>query len=198
MKHQLEGEGTVYLVFYDRDFYDMESLKHRLLERFQSLNSESSEGHIHPNAFTLHCMMAHESIMNQRAFLDWPQHRLIRLFEELRTHIEQLSQRKRLRDFTLELEIIAQELDSGTYSLDRTLQNIEVLSSACHRLEAASCGHGGPVRSSQSIERLRNLAKLEISRLSYLKSRRETAMNLVSIPQLFLTSLSAFSFACRR
>lgn len=134
----------------------------------------------------LHRMMAHESIMNQRTFLNYPQFQLIRLLEELRKHIQQLSQRNKLRSLSLELDRTAQALDSQTYALDRTVQNIEVLSSACHRLEAASRAsirHGAPMRSSQSIEHLRSLVTLENSRLSYLKSRKETAMNLVSIPR---------------
>lgn len=201
MDHQLEHEDTTYLAFYDRKFYDVESIKQRLWGLCHNSSSEKSDAYSHPDAFMLHCMIGHESILNQRKSLDWPQRKLIRLFEELRTHIEHLSQREKLRDLILELDTIAQELDSHTYSLDRMLQNIEVLSSACHRLEAASyasTGVDGPIRSSQRIQRLRSLVKLEISKLSYLKSRRETGMNLVSIPQLFLTLDSAFPFANTR
>ena len=140
MKHQPEGEGTIYLAFYHREFNNMESIKQRLLEWCQSSNSEGSDEHSHPDAFMLHCTMVHESILNQVTVLNFPQSQLLRLFEELRKHIQQLSQRNQLRFFSLELDTIAQKLDSQSYALDRTLQNIEVLSSACHRLEAARIG----------------------------------------------------------
>ena len=183
MRYELAGSGTTYLIFHSRKSKNIRLIKKKLVELWEIPAKNESMELDYPDVFKLHCMIFHELIQSQRDFLLDCQDRVNYVLDEIDKHIGDVSRREKLKEFTIELNEIAQDLDVHTYSLDQTLKNMQTLSKPHHLLETASCSSSRGSSSfslTESIERLRMLQDLDESNLSYLKSRRETAMNLVS------------------
>lgn len=137
----------------------------------------------YPDVFMLHCMILHELILSQRIRLYRCQNQLYAVLDEINKHIGETSRREKLKEFTIRLNGIAQILDLQNFNLDQTLGNMKLLSKSHHLLETASCSSsrsGSPYPVAERVERLRIMLEIDETLLSYLKSRRETAMNLVS------------------
>ena len=136
----------------------------------------------HPQVLMLHCMIFHELIQSQMNTSVKYQDLLYDVLDDINKHIGETSPREKLKEFTVKLDIIAQELDSSTFRLDQSQKNMKMLSKSHDLLEAfsrSSSGSSSPFSLIESIERLQSLLDQEKSYLSYLNIRRETAMNLV-------------------
>ena len=184
MRYELAGSGTTYLIFHSGGSRNIKGIKRKLSRLWEIPAETESVGLGYPDVFMLHCMIFHELIQSQRDFLLGVQNRVNAVLDEIDQHIGETSRREKLKEFTIELNEIAQDLDVHTYSLDQTLKNMKTLSKTHHLLEKASGASnqgGSPFSLTESIERLRMLLELDESNLSYLKSRRETAMSLVSL-----------------
>lgn len=183
MRYQVLESVTTYLVFYSRKSSNIEPIKRRLSRLWHNPSRDRSRALSYSDTLMLHCMVAHELIQNQRSHLNRRQSRLNLVLNEIREHIGDISRREKLKEFTVALNEIAQDLDVHTYSLERILKNFQVLS-GCHRrlISTLRPSDGGKSQDllAESIERLRLLVELDGSKLSDLKSRRETGMNLVS------------------
>ena len=184
MDHELSTSCTTYLIFYSNRSSNIQAIKSRMLPLWQWPIWKESTRTAHSNAFLLHCLVIHELISNQRVHLNNHQSKLNLTLTRIREHVKESSSREKLKVFTIELNQLAQDFDVHSESLDRTLGNIDVLSHCKHQLEAAS-GLSGKIDSNllltESIEQLRTLTERELSKLSYLRSRMDTAMNLVSL-----------------
>lgn len=183
MRYEPAGSGTTYLIFHSSKSKNIRAIKRNLSQLWEIPARNALGGLGYPDLFMPHCMIFHELIQSQRDFLLGCQDRLNAVLDDIEEHIGGTSQREKLKEFTIELNQIAQDLDVHTYSLDQTLKNMKTLSKSHQLLETASSssGRGGsPFSLAESMERLRMLLELDESNLSYLKSRRETAMSLVS------------------
>ena len=183
MSYEPTGSGTTYLIFYNRLSENIRTIKQNSSRMWEIPARNQSVGLGYPDVFMLHCMIFYDQILRQKVLISGCQERLYAVLNEVNKHVRETSRREELKEFTIKLNGITQDLDLQAYSLDLTLNNMKMLSKSHHLLEKASCSSsrsGTPFPLAESIERLRILLEENELYLSYLKTRKETGMNLVS------------------
>ena len=183
MRYELAGSGTTYLIFHSPDSSIIGAIKQRLSSLWKDPAQNECVEPGYPDVFMLHCMILTEHMLSNRNFLTGCWNQLIFLLNKIDTYIEDTSRRENLKKFTIGLNKIAQYLDIHTFRLDETFSTMNTLSKSHDLLQTAACSSsrsGSAFSLVETINRLRMMLEQHRSYLSYVKSRRETAMNLVS------------------
>lgn len=182
MNYDVQKKETTYLVTCGENNPHNQTIKTRLEECFKlPVYYTGDETHVDP--FFLHSMIIHESLVGAKPIITSVRHRLYDQLDMVDAYAKEPSDRKALEKLTNELHGISQDADSLLASADMVEIVLKGILSAHQRFQMVQIDQKSRneiINANDSIRYL--LSSIQSQRrwiMSY-KSRKDTAMNLVS------------------
>lgn len=183
MQHDLGDSTTLYIVTTDRGHSRLTHIKRRMNACLGVKHAADVQ-----DPFMLHCLIVHEMLMDAKSViapLRGSLYDLLDLVDEYSMKPASKRGKKELENITIQLHVVSQEIDSSTAGAEMTAMIVRKMQ-ASHDRYCSGVPLGSIVNArNKTSDTLRYLLESSEAQKRWLlcyKSRKDTALNLVSRP----------------
>jgi hypothetical protein len=193
MTHDVVGGATSYIVVVDESHFGLLQIKQRIGTCFSAVGPADTQ-----DPFMLHCLVVHETFLDARSvvtLLRWKLYDQLDLVDKYTKKPARKRGKEDLEKMTIALHNISQDIDSMTASVEMTVMILRRMQASHDRycdshVQAGGVVSNANIKISDSLRYLLESAESQKRWLMSYKSRKDTAMNLVSLLLSGFTSIA--------
>jgi hypothetical protein len=193
MTHDVVGGATSYIVVVDENHSRLLHVQKRIATCLSAVGPADTQ-----DPFMLHCLIVHETFLDARSVvtpLRWKLYDQLDLVDDYTKKPVRKRGKEDLEKMTIALHNISQDIDSMTASVEMTGMILRRMQASHDRycdshVQAGGVVSNANVKTSDSLRYLLESAESQKRWLMSYKSRKDTAMNLVSLLLSGLTSIA--------
>ena len=189
MTHSLASNSTTYVVVCSKMQSCNEVVKERLMDVFRPPKDPAHKLDVLlPDPFLLHLIITHEAFLEAKSVITETRYKLYDALDSVDSFSQQSSSQRskeELEHLTIQLHVVSQDTDSMSASADMAAMILRRLADAHRRYAGSVQGNekkDSMMKTTDAINYLTTSIESQMRWLNSYKSRKDIAMNLVSMP----------------